>query len=102
MGTCPGLGSAATAHAPLGLLVGSRSSPLRMAVGTLARSRLGGRSRLGAHSGLGTHSGLGACPGLGSTTTASAQASLGLLVASRSSPLRMAMELGAPIAFHQR
>ena len=100
MGTCPGLGSAATAHAPLGLLVGSRSSTLRMAVGTVARSRLGGRSRMGAHSGLGTHSGLGACPGLG--TTATAQASLGLLVASRSSPLRMAMELGAPIAVHQR
>jgi hypothetical protein len=70
-----------------------------MAVGTLGRSWLGGRSRLGAHSRLGTHSGLGACPGLG--TTATAQASLGLLVGSRPAPLRMAMALGAPIATRQ-
>ena len=45
MGACPGLGSTVSAHAPLGLLVGSRSSPMRMARGTSSRARLGTQAK---------------------------------------------------------
>lgn len=94
MGSGSRLGSAASALAPLGLLVGSRSSPMRMAMGSAEHARLGGRSRLGTNSRVGAWTWLGTCPGLGSA--ASAQAPLGLLAgSSRSSPMRMAVILGA-------
>jgi len=43
---------------------------------------------------------LGTCSRLGSATAAAAQAPLGLLVASRSSSLRLAMALGGLVAAH--
>ena len=56
-------------------------------VGTAARSRLGAWSRVGTWSGLGA-----------AAATAAAKAPLGLLVASRSPPMRVAMALETPVA----
>ena len=75
-------------------------------VGTATSSRLGTCSGLGSTAtalastvvGIATRSRLGTCSGLGSP--AAAQAPLGLLAASRSSSLRMAVTLGTMLATH--